>query len=133
MKLSDYSELFKLCYIDGSFAFFTTQSLKDQWGDDWNDAPYEHNAGEPYLYNPETDAKPFEVLRIAFDGGELRTPGDLAGYNSSYSVQDINDGKVPWLQSFWTDEIIWAGSGLAHFAAKIERANGQIFLPYKND
>lgn len=38
----------KLCYVKGSFAYFTTQELSKQWGDDWNDAPYEHNAGEPY-------------------------------------------------------------------------------------
>lgn len=37
-----------LCYVDGPWAYFTTQPLAKQWGDDWNDAPYEHNAGEPY-------------------------------------------------------------------------------------
>lgn len=42
------SDDFKLCYINGSTAYFTTLSLDDQWGDDWDDAPYEHNAGTPY-------------------------------------------------------------------------------------
>lgn len=37
-----------LCYISKPWAYFTTQKLEDQWGDDWDDAPYEHNAGEPY-------------------------------------------------------------------------------------
>ena len=37
-----------LCYVKGPWAYFTTQPLKKQWGDDWDDAPYEHNAGEPY-------------------------------------------------------------------------------------
>lgn len=35
---------FKLCYVDDGFAYFTTKPLTEQWGDDWNDAPYEHNA-----------------------------------------------------------------------------------------
>jgi hypothetical protein len=30
-----------LCYIDDDYAYFTEQSLDKQWGDDWNDAPYE--------------------------------------------------------------------------------------------
>lgn len=30
------------------FAYFTDIDLKDQWGDDWDDAPYEHNAECPY-------------------------------------------------------------------------------------
>lgn len=25
-----------LCYVEGCWAYFTTQALKDQWGDDWN-------------------------------------------------------------------------------------------------
>ena len=29
-------------------AYFTPVSLDEQWGDDWDDAPYEHNAGIPY-------------------------------------------------------------------------------------
>lgn len=39
---------FGLCYVKGCFAYFTSQPVEEQWGDDWNDAPYEHNAGEPY-------------------------------------------------------------------------------------
>lgn len=38
----------RLCYIDGPWAYFTTQPVAEQWGDDWDDAPYEHNAGDPY-------------------------------------------------------------------------------------
>ena len=38
----------KLCYVKDNFAYFTTQKLSDQTGDDWNDAPYEYNAGIPY-------------------------------------------------------------------------------------
>ena len=37
-----------LCYVYGPWAYFTSRPLSEQWGDDWNDAPYEHNAGEPY-------------------------------------------------------------------------------------
>lgn len=37
-----------LCYVKEPWAYFTTQPLDKQWGDDWNDAPYEHNAEEPY-------------------------------------------------------------------------------------
>lgn len=43
----------RLCYVDGLdtlTAFFTTRPLAEQWGDDWNDAPYEHNAGRPYRW-----------------------------------------------------------------------------------
>ena len=29
--------------------FLSKTKNKDIWGDDWNDAPYEHNAGEVYL------------------------------------------------------------------------------------
>ena len=38
---------FKLCYVRHNILYFT-DSFEKQWGDDWDDAPYEHNAGEPY-------------------------------------------------------------------------------------
>ena len=38
---------YKLCYVDGNKAWFTN-NFEKQWGDDWNDRPYEHNAGLPY-------------------------------------------------------------------------------------
>jgi hypothetical protein len=37
-----------LCYVKESSAWFTTRPLGEQRGDDWEDAPYEHNASEPY-------------------------------------------------------------------------------------
>ena len=38
---------YKLCYVDRNKAWFTN-NFEKQWGDDWDDAPYEHNAGLPY-------------------------------------------------------------------------------------
>ena len=38
---------YKLCYVEGQKAWFT-DNFEKQWGDDWNDKPYECNAGEPY-------------------------------------------------------------------------------------
>lgn len=39
---------FRLCYVNGRFAYFTSKDLDKQWADDWDDKSYEHNAGEPY-------------------------------------------------------------------------------------
>jgi hypothetical protein len=27
----------RLCYIDGDKAYFTTQPVEEQWGDDWDE------------------------------------------------------------------------------------------------
>jgi hypothetical protein len=37
-----------LCYVRDNVAYFTTQRLRDQWGDGHDDKPYEHNSGIPY-------------------------------------------------------------------------------------
>lgn len=116
-----------LCYVDGPWAYFTTQPLEDQWGDDWDDAPYEHNAGEPYPpcwhnspYGREyrkrkngdeslckcksckkgwnPDGTPkFDIAILAYSGG-LETP-DTHHTNSPYSVEAINKGAVAWLNT----------------------------------
>lgn len=82
----------KLCYVDpdSRIMYFTDTPIDKVWGDDWNDAPWEHNAGDPYH-----QFGPFKRLIIA---GELDLPGEGL-LNSSYSVEQINMGIVPWLKS----------------------------------
>ena len=81
----------KLCYLENNIMYFTSD-IKNQWGDDWNDRPYEHNAGTPY----ETHTT---VKKIAFIG--YYSEPCSYHHNSPYSVQDINNGAVPWA---FTDE-----------------------------
>jgi hypothetical protein len=50
-------ETFRLCYIAEPWAYFTTRPVEEQWGDDWDDAPYEHNAGRPYEWRVESDGQ----------------------------------------------------------------------------
>ena len=37
----------KLCYCANNNMYFTSD-MSAQWGDDWDDRPYEYNAGTPY-------------------------------------------------------------------------------------
>lgn len=86
----------KLCYVSDSydhdhFEVWFTNNLTKQWGDDWDDAPYEHNAGDPYDHHD--DATP--VMYIV--NGDYILPDD--GYlNSPYSVESINRRAVAWLR-----------------------------------
>lgn len=82
---------FKLCYVDDEFAYFTTKPLTEQWGDDWNDVPYEHNAGTPYK------DEGMEIMKLAYSA-DMETPRE--GYNNSpFSVEVINSGAIAWLRS----------------------------------
>lgn len=59
-----------------------------QWGDDWNDAPYEHNAGtvyEEYVERTIDFAVPFDLY--------VHEPSD-EGLNSSYSKEDFIKRKA---------------------------------------
>lgn len=126
-----------LCYVDSCWACFTSQPLRDQWGDDWNDAPYEHNAGNPYAfdeYAAKEGREPWQIVRVAFRAN-LETPGAHV-LNSGYSVEDINNRVVPWLQSGKygdRDEQgnpiqIWAGATIEEFIALIKKAGGEVYL-----
>jgi len=124
----------KLCYVSGDWAYFTTQDVTEQWGDDWNDAPYEHNAGRPYEYadyHKEKGIAPWQIFEAPFDSG-LVAPGDSV-LNSKYSVEDINRGDVPWLQSpLWSkSEVrIMAGTTFKEFAIIINQVGGTVYVPY---
>lgn len=137
---------FKLCYIDNNTAYFTTQELSEQWGDDWDDAPYEHNAGEPYepsrpdladravqfpnSWNADGTPK-WSIMRIMFDGN-FDTPASMHS-NSPYSVEKINAGAIAWLtSSTWGSSpkvSIPAGVGVEAFIDLIKKGGGDVYLP----
>lgn len=125
---------FKLCYVDGCFAWFTTADLKDQWGDDWNDAPYEHNAGCPYEWKSYRECPEYKLQRVVFHDAILDTPCGFANGNSAYSVEDINSGKVAWLATpRWTQSnvnvSIHAGVSIDEFERLIRLSGGNIYVP----
>ena len=95
-------------YIEGEkdmYAYFTNISISSQWGDDWDDAPYEHNAGCPYddVYNSNTkETTEHIILKVPFSTGVsnnywVKFPDDYGCGNSYWSVEEINLGAVPWI------------------------------------
>lgn len=146
---------YKLCYISENIAYFTTLPLSEQWGDDWNDAPYEHNAGPPYepcwhnapgnLHDPyrghvkagelcqcescakgwTKTGKPKWSILRVSYGGPFETPS-TGRSNGPYSVADINKGKVPWLTAQGGTRGIFAGASLEEFKKYIEYFGGYV-------
>ena len=133
-----------LCYVSGSEAFFTTQPLDKQRGDDWNDAPYEHNAGKPYGYRDTkwdvatrewvpNDAPAYEIIEVFFISSLVPPCDDVGtGPNSRFSVEQINAKQVPWLSyGGWLGVpkvSIWAGTTLSEFKRLIREAGGRVFV-----
>lgn len=125
-----------LCYVEGCWAFFTTQALKDQWGDDWEDSPYEHNAEPPYEWYEGRNVPRYEIVKVAFDG-DLETPSS-GHLNSPYSVEQINNKAVPWLkpwywQSNWGKPVeVWAGTTLTDFKRLVAESGGEVYVAEKH-
>lgn len=122
-----------LCYVDDDHrAWFTTAPLAEQCGDDWGDANYEHNAGEPYEYqehDERANRTPWRLVVVVYDA-PLMTPAERAHGNSRYSVKQINRGAVAWLQpDEWSDVtvVIPAGTPLSRFVRLIEQAGGCVY------
>lgn len=99
--------------------FFFTDNFEQQWGDDWNDVPYEHNAEWPYSgrdsnviclplgityelimqqveHNIITTEEYNEMTDENFNSCDIKYPCDY-GINSPFSVDMINHGAVPWI------------------------------------
>lgn len=132
-----------LCYVDGSWAWFTTRALEDQWGDDWNDAPYRYNAGDPYgplviykVTGPEKDPRDWnedgtpkwDVYPVAFRG-----PFETGWHPDTLSVQDINAGAMAWIKGYaWDtkhrDVYIKAGATFAEFCNLVRRCDGRVYV-----
>lgn len=126
--------VYKLCYVDGNEAWFTSD-WKNQWGDDWDDRPYEHNAGTPYSHYFDENNKEHKIKlkKIYFDmyKGVVKEPR-YGLLNSPYSVQDINSKRCPWL-IIEQDKpyYIFAGTSYTNFVKTIEELGGKIYVPKK--
>lgn len=123
--LDGVQHAYGLCFVRMPWAYFTRLPLNDQWGDGWERAPYEREAGLPY------DDAAQQILTVAFDGPLL--PPD-AGYDGhARSVNDINRGDAPWLrtQGFINNAPvrIAAGVSLGRFVELVELAGGRVFAP----
>ena len=116
------------------YAFFTEVPLVDQWGDDWDDAPYEHNAGEPYDdHNEGDERKEHLIIKVSFyvrqDGFYVKMPRDYGGGNSPFCVRDINAGAVAWIFARGQDRksidgiAIQAGMNPYDFFERVDRIN----------
>lgn len=117
-----------LCYIDEPWAYFTTQPLAKQWGDDWNDAPYEENAGRPH--GPRKPDESWQIYKIAFEA-DCCFPDEFA---RSLSVEDINRGEVPWVLFCGTsNDEIYAGTSFDEFCQTVIANGGTIYLPERKE
>ena len=136
-EISDYTAKgFALCYVErcdrldildddhetthsGWRLFFTEADLSKQWGDDWNDAPYDCNAGWPYddTSYKDKDGKwhhtkhTILVLNISIDNKHWpTTPEEYGGYNSLFCVETINQRACAWMFFGKDCEPIYAGA-----------------------
>lgn len=138
--MTNTPEGMQLCFIDGPWAWFTSLPVKEQWGDDWDDAPYQHNAGNPHSEEGVTHVK------VAFDGplyppGEgprTRYDGIEATGSEGYfvAVEDMNRGedRVPWLVETGYGEMygeagveIYAGASIEDFIDSVEEVGGSVY------
>lgn len=116
-------------------AYFTEVPLVDQWGDDWDDAPYEHNAGRPYDSNYQDDErKDHQIIKVPFyvrhNEFDVKLPMDYGCYgNSPFCIRNINAGAVAWifargLESKSIDGVaIHAGVNPYEFFERVDRIN----------
>lgn len=123
------------------YAYFTPRSMNAQTGDDWNDCPYEHNAGIPYdhiitkVVDCETcpglkiakEIKYIEIIKVPFSTRSFNTsfPKDYSyGGNSSFCVDSINRGAVAWIYDFVDKKhsvAIYGGCTLKKFSKLIDK------------
>lgn len=89
MKVIDFEKkgnLFRL--------YLGNDDCDDYWGDDWNDCPYEHNAGEVY----DRYVTGIAYIVMAWAGGVTEPADDWHyGGNTPYCKEDFKNGKAPCL------------------------------------
>lgn len=95
--------------------FYLGDATAHYWGDDWNDRPYEHNAGQVY----EEFIKGYKDIAFDFDDLVLEPANGAWNCNSRWSKEDMVARRVPCIiavpkevhQDSWDDAFdTWAGA-----------------------
>ena len=108
----------------------------EQWGDDWDDYPYEYNAEPPYDSKYEKKDEngkwvDYEIIKVPFyvDSWNVYLPKDWGSDgNSPFCVRDINAGAVAWIyyagggrKSGKGSVAIYAGTNPFDFIKKLKK------------
>lgn len=113
------TDVYKLCYIKDSFAYFTTDELSKQDGDCWDRIAYDFESEEPY---PRHSI--YKIDKVAFESELLSPP------TSCFSVNMINRGAVAWLFSATYHNhkvVIPAGVPIEKFDDLVKEAGGNVY------
>lgn len=95
--------------------FYLGDATAHYWGDDWNDRPYEHNAGQVY----EEFIKGYKDIAFDFDDLVLEPANGAWNHNSRWSKEDMIARRVPCIivvpkevyQDSWDDSFdSWTGA-----------------------
>lgn len=80
-------------------------NLENWYGDDWDDAPYEHNAGPVY----DEYVKIYKDIAFNFDDMVLEPADDWTNNgNSSWSKDDMEERKVPCIIVIPKEQQSWS-------------------------
>ena len=102
--------------------------LQNWWGDDWDDRPYECNAGEVY------DEFIIDHCDMSFPFGSLVLEPCSGAFNSAYSKDQMMDKLIPcivvvpeWIASKYKDDEDNTGIFEKYAASKDERIQNLYF------
>lgn len=123
--LEPVRNLYQLCFVKPPWAWFTRLPLSHQWGDGWERAPWQREAGLPYGGAPD------RLIKVAFDGPFVAP--EETPERPALSVEDINNGKSPWLHSDTylhnAPIAIMGGTTLERFVELVDLGGGHVFVP----
>lgn len=119
LEINDNYEEFKLCYVSNNIAYFSNDP--EQWGDDWDDKPYECNAGIPY---PREE---YDIIPISYFTNNCYIEPCYYFTCTPLSVEEINKGFAPWLVPQESEyNPILAGATISKFKELVNSCNGTI-------
>lgn len=149
-----------LCYVDrygdndndkGTLRLWFTSDMDRTYGDDWNDAPYEHNAGPPYDYHrsqrPDEKGgwvtvwpdRPYLVQEYTLTIPESVSVAEAFERGFRGTAEEINRDRLPWLYVYlhstgWDNEIaIKAGVSLQAVRELVEQLGCKLAGPVGRD
>jgi len=129
VKGTKYMKVIDFIKYGNTFRLYLgSDDCNDYWGDDWNDAPYEHNAGQVYKRYIQG------YVEFAFPLKYDVCEACYGHFNSPFSKEDMKNRKVPCLTISTEPEIkIYFGDNIDEISKQITELGGFKILEMRGD
>lgn len=114
---------YKLCFVDNSYAYFTSGDPGKMWGYGWAVQDSKTVKSPPKEWNEDSKLEPYSIYKVHFGSG-------LSRFNEDKAINYINEKKLAFLKRYFSEDYVHSGCTLIEFVDFCSKHRIELYLSY---